>query len=920
MKQRLFIEKYIDNTYRRQSCRYVDEVYALEFVKFVDCPVGHWETTIGVLSQKLPYCIANIGAPIRNKMSGKVDCQTRWKAKLSGNTLIINICLLPLGLHEGLVDASSQQIDLMYENKLEFKMIKRRCKSGDLRWQKWQISLGNPTILPLIADSQKHTISHVDSATQTHASITTTKGSTFHMSSQKSAWINDLGATDHMTFALGQLISCKTSTPLVVSNANGTPSPVDILIGKTIGCRIRWGKLYYLDWGLDSEVKVGQAFTTSGTRSEGERDKIWLWHKRLGQASLGYLKKLFPSLFSSLDVSSFQCDTCELAKSHRVLFRLSSNTSLVSFSLVHSDVWGPAKIATPARVLRFDNGGEFLNHDLNQFLQDHGIIHQRSCPYTPQRNGVVERKNKHLLEVIRASIFSANMPRSFWGEAVVSAAYLINRIPFSILNFQTPLQTLHHHIQTLPTPNLEPWIFGCVVFVHLHDHQLSKLDPRAKKCVFIGYEPYQKRYRCYHPPSQKVFTSIDVVFREHDLYFSTAQEENRESTTDPILDFFPRTSLYIKMTADSDRSLEENDPLSPRYQNQEEKIEPFDEILPASAPVQHQSPAEEVIQVTYFSKIDNTNEISHVDLISEDTEPTYQLPERKRRGKPRVQYEVDLKAEGKYPINNYISLSGLSESHVHYVKQLVDISIPNSVTEALENPKWKEAMNEEMRALQKNVTWELVPLPHGKKTVGCRWIYTMKMKADGSVEIHKARLMAKGYTQRYGIDYEETFALVAKINTIRVLLSLATNLDWPLHQFDVENAFLHGDLEEEVYMDLPPGCNPASDKKNQVCKLRKSLYGLKQSPREWFGRFTKSMKNFEYTQGSWSVANLAAWCSGPRGCASTRDVLLLDAVRLYAGVPARSTVRRGDDEVRVEEGLNVAPVLRSIANRTIVTE
>ncbi|CAL8152358.1 unnamed protein product [Prunus armeniaca] len=123
-------------------------------------------------------------------------------------------------------------------------------------------------------------------------------------------------------------------------------------------------------------------------------------------------------------------------------------------------------------------------------------------------------------------------------------------------------------------------------------------------------------------------------------------------------------------------------------------------------------------------------------------------------------------------------------------------------------------MNEEMRALQKNVTWELVPLPHGKKTVGCRWIYTVKLKANGSIERYKARLLAKGYTQRYGIDYEETFAPIAKINIIRVLLSLVANLDWQLHQFDVKNAFLHEDLEE-VYMDLPLGCNSAPNKKNQ---------------------------------------------------------------------------------------------------------
>ncbi|CAL2253604.1 unnamed protein product [Prunus armeniaca] len=127
-------------------------------------------------------------------------------------------------------------------------------------------------------------------------------------------------------------------------------------------------------------------------------------------------------------------------------------------------------------------------------------------------------------------------------------------------------------------------------------------------------------------------------------------------------------------------------------------------------------------------------------------------------------------------------------------------------------------------------------------------------------------------------------------------------------------------------MDLPPGCNLARNKENQVCKLRKSLYGLKQSLRAWFGRFTKSMKSFGYTQSNsdhtlcWFVANLAAWYSEPMGCASTRDVLLLDAVWLCAGMPARSTVRRDDDEVRVEDGLNVAPVLRSTPNQTIVAE
>jgi hypothetical protein len=148
-----------------------------------------------------------------------------------------------------------------------------------------------------------------------------------------------------------------------------------------------------------------------------------------------------------------------------------------------------------------------------------------------------------------------------------------------------------------------------------------------------------------------------------------------------------------------------------------------------------------------------------------------------------------------------------------------------------------------MDGLDANGTWELVPLPTSKKEIVCKWVFTVKVNPDGSVARLKARLVAKGYAQTYGIDYSDTFSPAAKLTSIRLFISLAAMHNWPLYQLDIKNAFLHGDLQEEVYMEQPPGFVVQGEFGN-VCRLRRSIYGLKQSPRAWFGRFSEVVQKF----------------------------------------------------------------------------
>ena len=289
---------------------------------------------------------------------------------------------------------------------------------------------------------------------------------------------------------------------------------------------------------------------------------------------------MFPTLFNSLDPSGFQCDECIMAKHHWVSYPISSKFSSQPFNLIHSDIWGPSKIAnhygakwfisfiddcthmcwvfllkdktaigsvlpsfckmiytqfgTPIKKFRTDNARDYFNNHLHQSFQQEGIIHESSCIDTPQQNGVAERKMRHLLNVTQPLLHHHHAPKKFWREAVLTATYVINRVPSRMLQNRSPFQQLASFFPdlTLHSPLPLRRVFGCVCFVHIPKVHRDKLDPRALIYVFLGYSLTQKGYKCYYPTIENSM-SQKMSFLENQSFFnflSSLQQENSLKT------------------------------------------------------------------------------------------------------------------------------------------------------------------------------------------------------------------------------------------------------------------------------------------------------------------------------------------------------------------------------------------------------
>jgi Reverse transcriptase (RNA-dependent DNA polymerase)/gag-polypeptide of LTR copia-type/Integrase core domain/GAG-pre-integrase domain len=526
------------------------------------------------------------------------------------------------------------------------------------------------------------------------------------------------------------------------------------------------------------------------------------------------------------------------------------------------------------KILRSDNGGEYCSKSFDTLLRTLGISRQKTPPYTPELNGVAERANRTLVESARSMLHGANLDFAYWGEALLTSVYLRNRSPTRSLANVTPYEAWYGKKPTLNHLR----IFGCKAYAHVPKVNRGKLDAKAIECVFVGYSNDSDTYRLYDQTNQCVFVSRDVKFIEDVLGQSIGGRLPSESSSSNTSSVLTSSNISSVPTSISDSSISNvlSTPSRQLFSNvpniEEEVVADLDNddnydnnIIHNDIPLAAASEEKRSEPVRHHVRNPRPY-IAPQRVSARDHASTRSLNAGLRNAQPEAkdngaadphqhiapQYLPQQSSFSEfagglqrfYPPSSGSALIASNNNNSHELLEPVSY---NDAMNRSDSEQWEQAAKDEYDSIQAANTWTLVPLPAGRDAIGSKWVFKIKRNADGSVERYKARLVAKGYSQQEGIDYNDTFAPVVKFSSIRTLLALGAYYDWEIHQLDVKTAFLNGDLEEDIYMKQPEGFT-IRGKETLVCKLNKSLYGLKQSGRAWYKKMDTVLLNMKFTR------------------------------------------------------------------------
>jgi len=602
------------------------------------------------------------------------------------------------------------------------------------------------------------------------------------------------------------------------------------------------------------------------------------------------------------------CEVCALAKIKRRPFpKTRSHPAQDIGDVIHSDVWGPASVQAiggdqyavtwldertrygvvegmraksdafeeykayeawlrvqrgkTIRGLQTDQGGEYMSNAFAAHLRQQGTIRLLTVHDSSPSNGIAERCNGVLIEHVRALLVDSGLPKFLWKEALKYAMWIRNRTTTHLLNGMTPYEAFYGVKPDIG--NIHLW--GSRVWVR--DLTTGKLDPRGREGRFIGYDAESKGCRIYWPNSRSIGVERDLIFEDRLvnselIFLPDSSPTKRRLPAPPAVTPEVTEPPSTQPSSDDGPSDEPTDPEVPP------------EVTEPQPPAEAEPPPR---------RSGRTREPSR--YVREALEGT--IDGGTARGKSRLPKGVQLPtgmtvtedySELELELEEEATACLVNESRVIEVAMAsaYDVGItdddPRSLAEAMNRPdwpEWKAAMDEELTLMAKYDVWDKVDKPEDTNIIGCRWVFRIKRDSNGKVLKYRARLVAQGFTQLYGIDFQETFAPVAHLSSIRMAIALAASEDWELHQMDVKSAYLNSPIDTAIYMRLPPGY----DSKGKVALVKKGIYGLRQSGNLWHKTLTTAFNKLGLTRSA--VDHGVFYCHDNEGttivCSSTDD-------------------------------------------------